>query len=283
MFENMNPLDKSTAWLEIFILMFGAFLIGYYFARFYYRRRYKNELEDCIAENQRLKFEESEIVLDEDQNTGIRAIKTRDRTGKPIESEDEIEETLPVKPAKQPELNFDNIGEANPSQADDLTRIKGIGPFIEEKLNNIGIYTIEQISRLSESDKDALNNKIEYLPNQIQEEEWVEQAKDLLNQNSKTKKETTKVEARDTKIEDRKANAEKQKDLKASAGEKAEIVKKPKPTNQQTENRKEEKPTQEKTYTEGLNIEKEKGPQWGTSQRKAEEKPENDNPKKENE
>lgn len=187
MFENMNPLDKSTAWLEIFILMFGAFLIGYYFARFYYRRKYKNELEDCIAENQRLKFEESEIVLDEDLTAGIRAIKTRDRTGKPIEPEEELEEELPIKPAKKKSFTLDNIGEANPEHKDDLTKIVGIGPFIEEKLNKLGIYTFDQISRLQEADIDALNVQIEYLPNQIQDEEWVEQAEKLKNDKSAEK------------------------------------------------------------------------------------------------
>lgn len=193
MFENMNPLDKSTAWIEIFVLMFGAFLIGYYFARFYYRNKYKNDLEDCIAENQRLKFEESEIVLDEDQETGIRAIKTRDRTGKPIDTEEKLEDELPMKPAKQPEFNINNIGEADSNNPDDLTKIKGIGPFVEEKLNNLGIFTFDQISRLQPKDMDALNNRINYLPNQIQDEEWVQQAENLKNQDKKGT-EKTKVQ-----------------------------------------------------------------------------------------
>lgn len=203
MFENMNPLDKSTAWLEIFVLMLGAFLIGYFFASSYFRRKYKNELEDCIAENQRLKFEESDIVLDEDHETGIRAVKTRDRTGKPIEKEEEIEEKLPVKPAKKPEFTLKNMGKADPAQSDDLTKIKGIGPFIEEKLNSLGIFTFEQISRMDERDMDALNNKIEYLPNQIQDEEWVQQAEQLLGKNAEKKSKNTGTE---TKVEERKEN-----------------------------------------------------------------------------
>ncbi len=32
---------------------------------------------------------------------------------------------------------------------DDLTRIKGIGPFIEKRLNMIGIYTFQQLADLS--------------------------------------------------------------------------------------------------------------------------------------
>ncbi|HET8884877.1 MAG TPA: hypothetical protein VFM70_00840 [Salinimicrobium sp.] len=175
----MNPLNKSTAWLEIFVLMLGAFLIGYFFARYYYRKKYINDLEDCIAENQRLKFEETEILLEEDHQSGIKAIKTRDRTGKPIQNQEDLEEALPLKKSKNPEFSLANIGTADPEKRDDLTKITGIGPFIEEKLNELGIYTFNQISKLSEEDMEALNNQIEYLPNQIQEEEWVEQAETL--------------------------------------------------------------------------------------------------------
>lgn len=55
MFENLNPLDKSTAWFEIFLLMFGAFLIGYFFARWYYKNKCRQELEECEHEKNRYK------------------------------------------------------------------------------------------------------------------------------------------------------------------------------------------------------------------------------------
>jgi predicted flap endonuclease-1-like 5' DNA nuclease len=36
-----------------------------------------------------------------------------------------------------------------PADADDLKKIKGIGPVIEKQLNKVGIYTYEQIAELT--------------------------------------------------------------------------------------------------------------------------------------
>ncbi len=61
---------------------------------------------------------------------------------------------------------------------DDLKRIKGIGPQLEDKLNELGIYTFEQISQWS---KDNVAWIDEYLAfkGRIDREEWIEQAKIL--------------------------------------------------------------------------------------------------------
>ena len=48
-------------------------------------------------------------------------------------------------------INFETIGIATASEKDELQTIKGIGPFIEEKLNALGIYTYLQISKMSGS------------------------------------------------------------------------------------------------------------------------------------
>ena len=47
---------------------------------------------------------------------------------------------------------------------DDLQIIKGIGPFIEEKLNALGIYMFVQIARMTSELEEEVNVAIEFFP-----------------------------------------------------------------------------------------------------------------------
>lgn len=82
-------------------------------------------------------------------------------------------------------INFDRIGRANASEKDDLQEIKGIGPFIEQKLNAIGIYTFRQIASFTEEDEEVVNDAIEFFPGRINREEWRRQARELDKQKKK--------------------------------------------------------------------------------------------------
>lgn len=61
-------------------------------------------------------------------------------------------------------------------EKDDLTLINGIGPFIEQKLNEAGVFTYEAISRWDSATIEDVTEKIQFFPNRIQEDNWVEQA-----------------------------------------------------------------------------------------------------------
>ncbi len=61
-----------------------------------------------------------------------------------------------------------------------LKLIAGIGPFIENKLNDIGIYSFEQISQLDEELIGYITDAIQFFPGRIQRDDWVGQAKKLL-------------------------------------------------------------------------------------------------------
>jgi len=73
-----------------------------------------------------------------------------------------------------------SVGTALKSEADDLTKINGIGPSYEQKLNEIGIYTYEQISKLKAADKEELSNVDGITRDKIEADDWVKQAKELL-------------------------------------------------------------------------------------------------------
>lgn len=64
---------------------------------------------------------------------------------------------------------------------DDLTAIDGIGPFLERKLNEIGIFTYAQISSWNATQIEEVTHKIQFFPGRIEKDDWVGQAKQLLS------------------------------------------------------------------------------------------------------
>lgn len=74
------------------------------------------------------------------------------------------------------ELLGTKIPKASISEKDDLKKIEGIGPFIEAKLNDIGIYTYEQLSMLNEESIGLITDAIQFFPGRIEKDDWVGQA-----------------------------------------------------------------------------------------------------------
>ena len=83
--------------------------------------------------------------------------------------------------ANASKIDFDVLGTAKSSDKDDLQAMKGVGPFIEEKLNALGIYTYEQISKMNSELEDTVNLAIEFFPGRVKRDQWVAQAKALLD------------------------------------------------------------------------------------------------------
>lgn len=79
--------------------------------------------------------------------------------------------------ARAGEINFDRIGRAMATEADDLKEIVGVGPFLERKLHSLGIYTFRQVSNFTKEDIDKVNEIIEFFPGRIERDNWVDQSK----------------------------------------------------------------------------------------------------------
>lgn len=104
--------------------------------------------------------------------------KKKASTVKP--SKEEIKaETLARIATKAAAIDFDRIGKASSKDKDDLKKIKGIGPFLEEKLNSLGIFTFAQIAKFTKKDEALVNDAIEFFPGRIRRDEWAKQAKKL--------------------------------------------------------------------------------------------------------
>ncbi len=91
--------------------------------------------------------------------------------------------------AKAKDFDYSSMGTATYADRDDLKIVVGIGPFIEEKLFALGIYTFDQIARFNERDIKQVTEAIEIFPGRIERDHWVEQAQDLAQQKRDTKPE----------------------------------------------------------------------------------------------
>ncbi len=76
------------------------------------------------------------------------------------------------------------ITTATADEKDDLKVISGVGPFIEEKMNGLGIFTYEQVSQFDSEIIEVVEDAIEFFPGRIQRDEWVKQALELFQAKS---------------------------------------------------------------------------------------------------
>ena len=65
-----------------------------------------------------------------------------------------------------------------PENRDELKRIKGIGAVIEKTLNDLGIYTFEQIAKWTPDNVSWVENYLAF-PGRIGREDWISQANTL--------------------------------------------------------------------------------------------------------
>ena len=65
--------------------------------------------------------------------------------------------------------------------ADDLQKLNGVGPLMEQRLHQMGIYTFDQVSRLTDDDINLLDSAIENFPIEENRGDWRVQANQLKN------------------------------------------------------------------------------------------------------
>ncbi|MEO1011397.1 MAG: NrfD/PsrC family molybdoenzyme membrane anchor subunit [Bacteroidota bacterium] len=134
------------------------------------------------------------------KSSGERYKKLRD-AGKPLYTiekkgvvaetkKEAIKDDVPIKevgPAVEDKVGvsdlLSSIGtfDAAAETADDLKKIKGIGPQMERKLNEIGIFTFAQVGRMTAKEYDLLDSITAAFPGRAQRDDWAGQAKVLSN------------------------------------------------------------------------------------------------------
>jgi predicted flap endonuclease-1-like 5' DNA nuclease/Ni/Fe-hydrogenase subunit HybB-like protein len=75
------------------------------------------------------------------------------------------------------------IGSYDPAvqQADDLKKISGVGPVMEQKLHQLGIYTFDQVSNMQDQDYELIDEIIGEFPGRAKRDDWAGQATKLKN------------------------------------------------------------------------------------------------------
>jgi len=166
---NNDYVSIPLVYIEVIVLMLGAFSIGYFFAYYYQKSKYVKRISNLrqkLSDQAGVDIEDpnlEETLPDEDIQIAAKAKKKR-------LAQDELDKT-------RTELDFERIGYASYEDADDLQKIIGIGPYTEEKLNTIGIYTFDQISKFNTRDIEIVTERIQFFPDRIVNDNWVAKAK----------------------------------------------------------------------------------------------------------
>ena len=86
---------------------------------------------------------------------------------------EQVEET----PSDAPSTDFAPVPAG--SSEDDLTKIKGIGPVLRDKLHELGVTSFRQIADFTQADIERVNAVLAF-PGRIERERWIEQARDMV-------------------------------------------------------------------------------------------------------
>lgn len=91
-----------------------------------------------------------------------------------ISDTDEVIEIIEVKATKNKELNMDLLNT-------NLQQLAGIGPSLADKLNALGIKSIQDLVNLSEADEMQINEQIKGFSKKMQTNQWKEKAQAILD------------------------------------------------------------------------------------------------------
>jgi predicted flap endonuclease-1-like 5' DNA nuclease len=174
--------------IGVFMLMFSTFLIGYFSAWWFQKNKYRSLIDRLKKEvNARIMQREInsiETIFTElkpriEETVKLNIIETLKKPQDKSASAAKTRSNYVSYSLSNPELNFDSFGYADKNNKDNLTLIKGVGPYIELKLNEIGIYNYNQIKSLKEPDIRVITTLIDFFPGRIERDNWVEQAREL--------------------------------------------------------------------------------------------------------
>lgn len=220
-------IPQTAAIVEILALLLGAAIIGYvtswlYSKSFYLKKINVIESDLNIHKKQILQLDtdkeslhkalsEKEIEM-KNLSLESKALKTfnMEAIHDSIDMKQKNKETEELLYEKDEELNnlthgmhlldYNSFGSATKEEQDNLKMISGIGSFIEERLHAIDIYTFQQISKFTKKDIETIDEAIEYFSGRIERDEWVAQAKELVNDEQKQTELLQKIRAKKSLI-----------------------------------------------------------------------------------
>lgn len=147
-------------------------------------QEYKTKMNSLESELQTSKLDlgmlrEHEHTI-EAFKTKLQALSATQRPSRPKAAAKKTEQPKEsAKPAAGLKTPAKGLNIAAAKVKDDLQAIKGIGPVMEGKLNDFGVYSFEQLGRLNKSDIKSLAETLGSFPDRIERDKWVTQSKRL--------------------------------------------------------------------------------------------------------
>ena len=189
--ENYITQLQTPEFLGVFALMLSTFLIGYFF-RLYLEKTKKRALINRLKKEVNTlrspkKINNIEVTYDEIKARKYTTVKQQLEASQKNTIPEKTKQTIAAKARTEfvnynhdkPMLDFESIGKGDKYNADSLMQINGIGPYIEQRLNEIGIYNYSQISKLQLKDIVIITHLIDFFPGRIERDNWVQQANAL--------------------------------------------------------------------------------------------------------
>ena len=138
--------------------------------------------EDLHAAEERLRRAETELrrVREERKNLLERLAVSG---GEPVEAGDQpcLADSDEEAGGKERDSKWGVVYSAAPADADELTRIRGLGSVTEQRLHKAGIYTFRQIAEWNDAMVDAFGKRLS-VQNRIRRYDWRGQARELLRE-----------------------------------------------------------------------------------------------------
>jgi predicted flap endonuclease-1-like 5' DNA nuclease len=140
--------------------------------------RYETELESALTDletyKQRIEHllavQQSNSVLIGHLEAEINRLRAGGASATPVGipvSEDRAAVVLAAVREHADALDFERIGTGSADDADDLERLKGIGPFTARKLNALGLWNYRQLAALTEDDLAIVNEALGFRPGRL--------------------------------------------------------------------------------------------------------------------
>lgn len=156
------PLLSDASYMIILAICCCFFFVGFLIAKFLIKNQKKTS-EQVFKPEHKPGYEMSNFGIPGE----IKAVKTYDRSGVYVNAVD----------TKQEEHDVLTCDIQESAKKDDLKKIEGIGPQVEEQLNNFGVYTFEQLTKIEKENTDNQKILISLLPQSFNLEEVCHQAK----------------------------------------------------------------------------------------------------------
>ncbi len=186
MLDILNPADKSEAGLVLAVMMIVSLIIGFVIGWLLRRQRSGDanvNVDGLSADLDQLKIQVANLDKQNIdltvKNTALQASLDECKASQVKHDQVTTVNTTGISDeylANAKALGFKAV---SGDKKDDLKLIHGVGPFIEKKLNNLGIYTFEQISDFNIDTINKVTDAIEFFPGRIERDNWVAQAKEL--------------------------------------------------------------------------------------------------------